>query len=60
MVDLVIVDYFVMGEAIAIVIKLDVSLYYSRKQIQKRSTYIGSNILNCLADKMHYLTVIYC
>jgi hypothetical protein len=35
MVELGLVDYFVMGEAIGIVATLLVSFYYSRKQIAK-------------------------
>jgi hypothetical protein len=34
MVELALVDYFVMGEAIGIVATLFVSFYFSRKQIQ--------------------------
>jgi hypothetical protein len=56
MVELALVDYFVMGEAIGIVATFIVSLYYSRKQMQKLSTDIESKILNDLDDKMHHLS----
>jgi hypothetical protein len=55
MTELTLVDYFVMGEAVGIVSTFIVSLYYSRKQMQKLSTDIESKILNDLADKMHNL-----
>jgi hypothetical protein len=56
MVELALVDYFVMGEAIGIVATFVVSLYYSRKRMQKLSTDIESKILNDLDDKMHHLS----
>ena len=56
MVELALVDYFVMGEAIGIVATFVVSLYYSRNQMQKLSTDIESKILNDLDDKMHHLS----
>ena len=55
MTELNLVDYFIMGEAVGIVSTFIVSLYYSRKQMQKLSTDIESKILNDLADKMHNL-----
>ena len=58
MAELTLVDYFVMGEAVGIVLTFVVSLYYSRKQMQKLSTDIESKILNDLADKMHHFTEI--
>ena len=58
MIELSIVDYFVMGEAVGIVSTFIATLYYSRKQMQKLSTDIESKILNDLADKMHHLTEI--
>jgi hypothetical protein len=58
MMELSLVDYFVMGEAVGIVLTFVFSLYYSRKQMQKLSTDIESKILNDLADKMHHLTEI--
>jgi hypothetical protein len=58
MIELTIVDYFIMGEAVGIVSTFIATLYYSRKQMQKLSTDIESKILNDLADKMHHLTEI--
>jgi len=55
MTEIPIVDYFVMGEAVGIVLTFLVSLYYSRKQMQKLSTDIESKILNDLDDKLHNL-----
>src|SRR3954465_4939990 len=56
MIELSIVDYFVMGEAVGIVSTFIATLYYSRKQMQKLSNDSESKILNDLADKMHHLT----
>ena len=58
MVELALVDYFVMGEAVGIVATLLVSFYYSRKQMQKVSMDIESRILSDLDDKMHSLSEI--
>jgi hypothetical protein len=58
MIELTIVDYFIMGEAVGIVSTFIATLYYSRKQMQKISTDIESTILSDLADKMHHLTEI--
>ena len=44
MVELALVDYFVMGEAIGIVATLFVSFYFSRKQIQKLSIDIETKV----------------
>ena len=52
------VDYFVMGEAVGIDATFIVSLYYSKKQMQKLSMDIESKILNDLDDKMHTLAEI--
>jgi hypothetical protein len=56
MVELTLVDYFVMGEAVGIVATLFVSFYYSRKQMQKLSVDIETKVLSDLDDKMHGLT----
>ena len=56
MVELALVDYFVMGEAIGIVATLFVSFYYSRKQIQKLSIDIETKVLSDLDEKIHGLT----
>jgi hypothetical protein len=58
MVELGIVDYFVMGEAVGIVATLFVAFYYSRKQMQKLSTDIETNVLSDLDEKIHDLTKI--
>jgi hypothetical protein len=58
MVELGIVDYFVMGEAVGIVATLFVAFYYSRKQMQKLSTDIETNVLSDLDEKIHNLTKI--
>ena len=52
MVELTLVDYFVMGEAIGIVATLFVSFYYSRKQMQKLSVDIETKVLSDLNDKI--------
>jgi len=44
MVELALVDYFVMGEAIGIVATLSVSFYYTRKQMQKFSIDIETKV----------------
>jgi hypothetical protein len=56
LVELTLVDFFVVGEAIGIAATFVVSLYYSRKQMQKLSINIESKILNDLDDKMHHLS----
>jgi hypothetical protein len=56
MIELTLVDFFVVGEAIGIAATFVVSLYYSRKQMQKLSINIESKILNDLDDKMHHLS----
>jgi hypothetical protein len=58
MIDLTLVDYFVMGKAVGIVSTFIATLYYSRKQMQKVSMDIESKILNDLDDKMHSLAEI--
>ena len=56
MVELRLVDYFVMGEAVGIVATLFVAFYYSRKQMQKLSIDIETKVLSDLDEKMHVLT----
>jgi hypothetical protein len=56
MVELGIVDYFVMGEAVGIVATLFVSFFYSRKQMQKLSVDIETKVLSDLDEKMNDLT----
>ena len=56
MVELGLVDYFVMGEAIGIVATLFVSFYFSRKQMQKLSIDIETKVLSDLNDKISGLT----
>src|ERR1051326_4811181 len=56
MVELGIVDYFVMGEAVGIVATFLVSFYFSRKQMQKLSIDIETKVLSDLDEKMHGLT----
>ena len=56
MVELGLVDYFVMGEAVGIVATLLVSFFYSRKQMQKLSTDIETKVLSDLDDKSNELT----
>jgi hypothetical protein len=48
MAEFVLVDYFVMGEAIGIVTTLFVSFYFSRKQMQKLSIDIETKVLSDL------------
>jgi hypothetical protein len=50
MVELGIVDYFVMGEAVGIVATLFVSFFYSRKQMQKLSVDIETKVLSDLRE----------
>ncbi|HYX48663.1 MAG TPA: hypothetical protein VE843_02905, partial [Ktedonobacteraceae bacterium] len=56
MVELGIVDYFVMGEAVGIVATFLVSFYFSRKQMQKLSVDIETKVLSDLDEKMNDLT----
>jgi hypothetical protein len=56
MVELGLVDYFVMGEAVGIVATLFVSFFYSRKQMQKLSVDIETKVLSDLDDKITELT----
>ena len=56
MVELSLVDYFVMGEAVGIVLTFIFSLYYSRKHMQKLSVDIETKILSDLDDKVNDLT----
>ncbi|HEY6534819.1 MAG TPA: hypothetical protein VIY08_03275 [Candidatus Nitrosocosmicus sp.] len=42
MTELTLIDYFIMGEAVGIITTFIVSLYYSRKQMQKLSTEIDN------------------
>jgi hypothetical protein len=51
MVELALVDYFAMGEAVGIVATLFVSFYYSRRQMKELSKDIQTNVLNDLDDK---------
>jgi hypothetical protein len=56
MVEIGLVDYFVMGEAIGIVATFAVAFYYSRKQMQKLSVDIETKVLSDLDEKMNDLT----
>jgi hypothetical protein len=56
MVELGIVDYFVMGEAVGIVATLFISFFYSRRQMQKLSVDIETKVLSDLDEKMQGLT----
>jgi hypothetical protein len=56
MVELGIVDYFVMGEAVGIVATLLVSFYFSRKQMQKLSVDIETKVLSDLDEKIIDIT----
>jgi hypothetical protein len=56
MVEIALVDYFVMGEAIGIVATLFVLFYFSRKQMQKLSIDIETKVLSDLNEKIHGLT----
>ena len=56
MVELALVDYFVMGEAVGIVATFVAAFYYSRKQMQKLSVDIETKVLSDLDDKMNDLT----
>jgi hypothetical protein len=56
MVELGLVDYFVMGEAVGIVATFVMAFYYSRKQMQKLSVDIEAKVLSDLDKKMHDLT----
>jgi hypothetical protein len=58
MVELALVDYFVMGEAVGIVATFVAGFYYSRKQMQKLSTDIETKVLSDLDEKIHDLTKI--
>ena len=56
MVEIGLVDYFVMGEAIGIVATFAMAFYYSRKQMQKLSVDIETKVLSDLDEKMNDLT----
>jgi hypothetical protein len=56
MVELGLVDYFVMGEAVGIVATFVAAFYYSRKQMQKLSVDIETKVLSDLDDKNTDLT----
>jgi hypothetical protein len=56
MVELGLVDYFVMGEAVGIVATFVAAFYYSRKQMQKLSVDIETKVLGDLDDKITDLT----
>jgi hypothetical protein len=56
MVELGLVDYFVMGEAVGIVATFVAAFYYSRKQMQKLSVDIETKVLSDLDDKITDLT----
>jgi hypothetical protein len=52
MVELGLVDYFVMGEAVGIVATFVAAFYYSRKQMQKLSVDIETKVLSDLDEKI--------
>ena len=52
MVEIGLVDYFVMGEAGGIVATFAMAFYYSRKQMQKLSVDIETKVLSDLDDKI--------
>jgi hypothetical protein len=52
MVELSIVDYFIMGEAVGIVATLFASFFYSRKQMQKLSVDVETKALSDLDDNI--------
>jgi len=56
MVELALVDYFIMGEAVGIVATFVAAFYYSRKQMQKLSTDIETKVLSDLDEKVTDLT----
>jgi hypothetical protein len=56
MVELGLVDYFVMGEAVGIVATFVAAFYYSRKQMQKLSVDIETKVLSDLDDKITDMT----
>ena len=56
MVEIGLVDYFVMGEAVGIVATFAMAFYYSRKQMQKLSVDIETKVLSDLDEKMNDLT----
>jgi len=51
-----IIDYFVIGEAIGIIGALFVEFYYSRRQMQNLSIDVESKILNDIGDKLNRLS----
>jgi hypothetical protein len=51
MVELGLVDYFIMGEAVGIVATFVTAFYYSRRQMQKLSTDIETKVLSDLDEK---------
>ncbi|MFL6419441.1 MAG: hypothetical protein ACJ71P_08520 [Nitrososphaeraceae archaeon] len=58
MVELGLVDYFVMGEAVGIVATFVAAFYFSRKQMQKLSVDIETKVLSDVDEKMNDLTKI--
>ena len=56
MVEIALVDYFIMGEAVGIVATFVAAFYYSRKQMQKLSTDIETKVLSDLDEKVTDLT----
>jgi hypothetical protein len=50
-VEIGLVDYFVMGEAVGIVATFVVAFYFSRKQMQKLSVDIETKVLSDLASQ---------
>jgi hypothetical protein len=56
MVELALVDYFIMGEAVGIVATFVAAFYYSRRQMQKLSTDIETKVLSDLDEKITDLT----
>ena len=55
MTEIGIAEYFGIGEAIGIIARLFVILYFSSKQMQALSVDIETKVLNDLAERMHAL-----
>jgi hypothetical protein len=56
MVEVCIAEYFGMGEAMGILARMIVVLYFSRKQMQALSIDIETKILNDLDERIHGIT----
>jgi hypothetical protein len=56
MVEVCIAEYFGMGEAMGIIARMIVVLYFSRKQMQALSIDIETKILNDSYEKIHRIT----